>query len=218
MTALSNTRPVNDDAQLHAQQSPHYRANTFRVLVRRTNSKMHTTVSGPDDWFERAKHFAGTARAVRTALRNAALQVKEYPVGRFSHLVRRKAMASLRGNYRPASQEATARFAAENNWAWEAAQQQPGSCNGTPQNSPAQALQPHALPHQCHTPVRGNSSVDVPYRARHDGSYPRHGQEGQCADTRRGRAHARLKKKRQTEPRNSPRGAHKVAVELTAIE
>jgi hypothetical protein len=125
MRTLLNTPAESETPQLPMKVSRHFRANTSRVLVRRANGEPYTTVSVPDDWLARATKFAGDVRVVRAALRRAAKQVLKHPPGNFSHLVRSKAMASLRGNYRPnqalgEAQAAEARLAADNNAVWSA--------------------------------------------------------------------------------------------------
>lgn len=68
----------------------------------------------------------GSAGQVNAALRTAALEVKTKVPATFSSVVRKKALAKLRGSYRPKAEpkakvlpEVDARLAAENNQIWE---------------------------------------------------------------------------------------------------
>jgi hypothetical protein len=122
MNTQSNRAAVQDTAQ---QTTPRRRAFR-RVLVRRSESSAHTTVSVTVAWYDEALRLAyRDGRKVSAALRRAALQVQDQRFGWFSRLVRAKAMASLRGSYQPAkaaalaaAEAAEARLAKENNAAW----------------------------------------------------------------------------------------------------
>ena len=127
-----------DDAQLSAldaalcyrpKQNRHTHVN--RVIVRRPGSKTHTTVCFRDDYKLIAMRFAYEEMSVlTTALRKAALTVKDGRPGHFSAAVRAKALASLRGNYMPERAAASAQsrddaahiLSHDNNAAWTTAQ------------------------------------------------------------------------------------------------
>jgi hypothetical protein len=77
--------------------------DTFhRILVRKPGADRFTTVSLTDTQYEHALKFAYNMPAlVNSALRAAALAIGETKTQDFSGLVRKKALTSLRGSYRP---------------------------------------------------------------------------------------------------------------------
>ena len=105
-----------------------------RILVRRSAASRYTTVSLSAEQYATSLRFTNqSAGQVNAALRTAALEVKTEIPADFSSAVRKKALAKLRGSYRPKAEpkakvltEVDARLAAENNLVWE----QPGSGNG----------------------------------------------------------------------------------------
>jgi hypothetical protein len=111
---------------------PRATPDTFhRILVRKINADKYTTVSLTSRQYQDALHFAyGMPTLVNSALRAAALAIGETKTQDFSGLVRKKALTSLRGSYRPEvarGYEAAAQAlvaaksaAAENNRAWDA--------------------------------------------------------------------------------------------------
>ena len=104
-----------------------------RILVRRSAASRYTTVSLSEDQYAAALRFTyGNPGQVNAALRCAALEVKTEASAVFSSAVRKKALAKLRGSYRPKAEpkvkvlpEVDARLAAENNQVWE--QQEDGN-------------------------------------------------------------------------------------------
>lgn len=121
-----NTQSNRVEVRAAAQQTSSNRRKFRRVLVRRADSSVHTTVSVAEAWYEEALRLAyRDGRKVSAALRRSALQVQDQRFGWFSRLVRAKAMASLRGSYQPAkaaalaaAEAAEARLAEDNNAAW----------------------------------------------------------------------------------------------------
>lgn len=105
--------------------------DTFkRVLVMRPGETKHTTVCLTNVQYEDALRLAyGVPALVNSTLRAAALTAGPAVSQKFSVIVRKKAMASLRGQYRPdvaAQADAAAQalaaakaLAAANNTAWE---------------------------------------------------------------------------------------------------
>ena len=97
-----------------------------RILVRKPDSDRYTTVSvGPEQYTAALRLTHGSAGQVNAALRTAALEVKTKVPAAFSSAVRKKALAKLRGSYRPKAEpkakvlpEVDARLAAENNQIW----------------------------------------------------------------------------------------------------
>ena len=98
-----------------------------RILVRKTEADRYTTVSvGPEQYAAALRLTYGSAGQVNATLRIAALEVKTEVPAAFSSAVRKKALAKLRGSYRPKAEpkvkvlpEVDARLAAENNSVWE---------------------------------------------------------------------------------------------------
>mgnify|MGYP000423840076 CR=1 FL=1 len=96
-------------------QAPTPFSGFHRVLVRKSGAPRHTTVSLTDEQFQTALKLAyGNPALVRAAVRQAALTVPATRAYDFSAAVRKKALASLRGAYRPEVARAMA-----NNSAWE---------------------------------------------------------------------------------------------------
>lgn len=90
----------------------------FLVSVRRKGAKKHTTVSlSPCDFTQALGYVGGSAKTVRAAVRNVAESLDSVDLlpDNFSLIVRRKALARLRGSVR----NATVQLAAENNSAWD---------------------------------------------------------------------------------------------------
>ena len=101
--------------------------DTFkRILVRRSAASRYTTVSLSAEQYAAALRFTHqSAGQVNAALRTVALEVKTEVSADFSAAVRKKALAKLRGSYRPKAEpraqvlsEVDARLAAENNKRW----------------------------------------------------------------------------------------------------
>lgn len=101
-----------------------------RILVRKAEADRYTTVSvGPEQYAAALRLTHGNAGQVNATPRTAALEVKTKVPAAFSSAVRKKALAKLRGSYRPKAEpkakvlpQVDARLAAENNQIWE----QPG--------------------------------------------------------------------------------------------
>ena len=96
-----------------------------RILVRKTEADRYTTVSvGPEQYAAALRFTHQSAGQVNAALRTAALEVKTEVPADFSSAVRKKALAKLRGSYRPKEKASApyyvdALLAAENNKGWE---------------------------------------------------------------------------------------------------
>jgi hypothetical protein len=126
---------MNTPTNTAAESKPAQRVHIYkRVCVRKPWAKPedknpYTTVSLYPQEFAKALRFAyGDERRVTDAIRHVTKEVKAEDVlpGDLSLVVRRKALARLRGQYRPAvaaelaaKESATeAALAAENNQAW----------------------------------------------------------------------------------------------------
>lgn len=131
ISALDDAQLSALDAALCYRPKQNRRTHVNRVIVRRPGSKTHTTVCFRDDYKLIAMRFAYEEMSVlTTALRKAALTVKDGRPGHFSAAVRAKALASLRGNYMPERAAASAQSRSDaaqiladvNNAAWATAQ------------------------------------------------------------------------------------------------
>jgi hypothetical protein len=89
--------------------------------VRLKGKERPTSVAVRENQFlEMVKYTHGDEAAAFRALRKAALSVEERRNGYVSEAVRSKALASLRGSFRPVRDDAAALLAEENNAAWSA--------------------------------------------------------------------------------------------------
>jgi hypothetical protein len=120
MSTANNTPTV----PAHAQQTASGRKSFRRVLVRFAGESRFTSVSVDGAFVElTAKFVPGTAFGVYATLRKAASKMQKPTFGQASSAVRLKAIAMLRGSYRPDranADEAAERSAAVNNAAWSA--------------------------------------------------------------------------------------------------
>jgi hypothetical protein len=131
ISALDDAQLSAMDAALNYRPSRQRRKHFTRVLVRKLGSETYTTVCLDDEYFLVAMRFAYEEMSVlTTALRKAALLVKDDRPGHFSRAVRARALLSLRGNYQPGRAAALALAKADaaqiladvNNAAWATAQ------------------------------------------------------------------------------------------------
>jgi hypothetical protein len=119
MTTSKNTPPAQFDAQPIGSIAPTTKPKFHRILVRRKGETKHTTISiSPRIYCEMLKFGYGRAEGVNGVLRRAAERVEKADSLQFSHLVRLKALAMLRGAYRPELAGVEERLAADNNAAW----------------------------------------------------------------------------------------------------
>lgn len=121
------TPPLDASSKTFRAQPKRVRLpDTFkRILVRRSAASRYTTVSLSAAQYAAALRFTHqSAGQVNAALRCAALEVKTEVSADFSSAVRKKALAKLRGSYRPKEKASApyyvdALLAAENNKGWE---------------------------------------------------------------------------------------------------
>jgi hypothetical protein len=125
--AVENSALVNPTKESPSRK---YANNFKRVMVRRPGAERYTTVCVSAADYAYALQFAhGSAALVNASLRAAALDAKTQVPTDFSAVVRKLALSKLYGSYRPVTPKVQAaptveeaRWAAENNSAWE----QPG--------------------------------------------------------------------------------------------
>jgi hypothetical protein len=121
MNTAQNTLTVQEQAQAPCAQTPSGAPKYRRVLVRLKGKERPTSVAVRENQFlEMVKYTHGDEAAAFRALRKAALSVEERRNGYVSEAVRSKALASLRGSFRPVRDDAAALLAEENNAAWSA--------------------------------------------------------------------------------------------------
>lgn len=114
MNAHTNT---HTNAHTDEQLPKHKRYLYKRISVRRPDTGLATTISmSPREWKQALGYVNGSELRVTEAVRHVAqrLDLTDVMRGDFSLMVRRKALARLRGSVRSPA----ARLAAENNAAW----------------------------------------------------------------------------------------------------